>query len=42
MVMVLVKSVKLPITLLEKFCTPLTIEAAKSAPGRLGRLPGER
>lgn len=31
-----VKSVTLPITLLDTFCTPLTIEAAKSEPGRWG------
>src|SRR5512133_1144204 len=30
----LVKSLTLPSTLLEKFCTPPTTEAAKSAPGR--------
>ena len=30
----LVKSLTLPMTLLEKVCTPVTTEAAKSAPGR--------
>jgi hypothetical protein len=33
-----VKVLTLPITLLEKFCTPPTTEAAKSAPGS-ARLP---
>ena len=32
----LVKSVRLPITLPEKVCTLLTIDAAKSEPGRCG------
>jgi hypothetical protein len=32
-----VKSVTLPITLLEKDCTPVTIEAAKAPPGRFGK-----
>jgi hypothetical protein len=31
-----VKSATLPVTLLAKFCTPPTTEAAKSAPGRVG------
>lgn len=33
-----VNEVTLPITLPEKSCTPLTTEAAKSDPGKLGRL----
>jgi hypothetical protein len=32
-----VKFVKLPTTPAEKVCTPVTIEAAKSEPGRCGR-----
>jgi len=32
----LVKSVTSPITFAEKLCIPLTIEAAKAEPGRLG------
>jgi hypothetical protein len=35
----LVKVLRLPITLLEKVCTPVTIEAAMSAPGRVTRPP---
>jgi hypothetical protein len=35
-VMVLVKSVIFPTTLLEKFCTPVAMEAANSAPGKWG------
>jgi hypothetical protein len=37
-VMRLVKSVMLPTTLLEKSDIPLTMEAAKSPPGRTGKL----
>ena len=36
MVTPLVKSVRLPTTLEEKPCTPLTIDAAKAEPGRDG------
>ena len=36
LVIPLVKSVILPTTFPEKFCTPVTIEAAKSAPGSFG------
>jgi hypothetical protein len=35
----LVKSLTFPSTLPEKFCTPPTTEAAKSAPGRETRPP---
>ncbi|MCK5793512.1 MAG: hypothetical protein KAH12_02315, partial [Anaerolineales bacterium] len=38
-VILLVKSVILPTTLLEKFEIPVAIEAAKSPPGRFGRAP---
>jgi hypothetical protein len=34
--MLRVNSLMLPTTLLEKVCTPVTTEAAKSAPGTLG------
>jgi hypothetical protein len=37
LVTALVKSVTLPITLEEKLCTPLTIPAAKVAPGKVGK-----
>jgi hypothetical protein len=37
LVTLLVKVFRSPITLLEKVCTPVTIEAAKSAPGREAR-----
>ena len=37
-VMPSVNVVRLPITLPEKFSTPFTTEAAKSAPGKFGRL----
>jgi hypothetical protein len=36
LVIPVVKSVILPTTFPEKFCTPVTIDAAKSAPGSLG------
>ena len=38
-VILLVKSVMLPTTLLEKFEIPVAMEAAKSPPGRFGRAP---
>ena len=34
--MLLVKSVILPTTLLEKLCTPVTTEPANAEPGRVG------
>ena len=37
LVTLLVKSDRFPITFPEKFCTPLTMEAAKSEPGRWGK-----
>ena len=37
-VMLSVNDVRLPITFPEKSCTPLTTDAAKSDPGKLGRL----
>ena len=36
MVILLVKSEILPTTLLEKSCTPVTIEPAKAEPGKVG------
>jgi hypothetical protein len=38
LVILLVKSLKFSITEADTFCTPLTTEAAKSAPGRRGAL----
>jgi hypothetical protein len=34
--MLLVKSVMLPTTFLEKLCTPVTTEPAKADPGKVG------
>lgn len=42
LVILLVKSDMFPTTLLEKLCTPVTIEAAKSAPGKCGSEGVER
>ena len=36
MVIPLVKSLILPTTLLEKLCTPVTIDPANAEPGRVG------